>query len=258
MVPGSQQFNRNWNLFMPCLIAPRFTMFLFFMASWLAAKRSWNPWQPCRGTERCQWKDCRTSTWTAENSLWICIWWYRMNMQVCFLALVWNNKNTQDLQIKPWLLKSPEQTSNNWAEGSRQLWQSCDGSWCRVIGQRTTVPLPADGSDKDGQTHRELVWKMVEECTRSTRHVKYGHTNKQTERTVDGGGGRHPRILPSFSSVWWSLEGFLRPDRHLPSRLKKFSSSSRPYSIALPSDSFTALVNLTWDVQKNLNQGLPV
>ncbi len=24
----------------------------------------------------------------------ICIWWYQMNMQVCFLALVWNNKNT--------------------------------------------------------------------------------------------------------------------------------------------------------------------
>lgn len=57
-----------------------------------------------------------------------------------------------------------------------------------------------------------------------------------------GGGG-----LPSFSSVWWSLDGFLLPDLHLPSRLKKFSSSSLPYSgpAAPPSDNFTALVNLT-------------
>lgn len=37
--------------------------------------------------------------------------------------------------------------------------------------------------------------------------------------------------------------------RHLPRRLKKFSSSSRPFSIPLPgppSESLTALVNLTW------------
>lgn len=83
-----------------------------------------------------------------------------------------------------------------------------------------------------------------------TRQVQ-AHT--QTNRANCGRGqGTAPRILPSFSSVWWILEGFLRPDRHLPSRLKKFSSSSRPYSIALPSDSFTALVNLTWDVQERL------
>lgn len=87
-----------------------------------------------------------------------------------------------------------------------------------------------------------------------TRQVR-AHAHKQTERIVGEGGGRHPRILPSFSSVWWILEGFLRPDRHLPSRLKKFSSSSRPYSTALPSDSFTALVNLTWMYRKDLNQG---
>lgn len=63
--------------------------------------------------------------------------------------------------------------------------------------------------------------------------------------------------LPSFSSVWWSLDGFLLPDLHLPSRLKKFSSSSRPYSgpAAPPSDSFTALVNFTWDTRtRSLSQ----
>lgn len=46
MVPGSQQFSRNWKRFMPCRIAPKFTTFLFFMASWLAARRSWKPWGP--------------------------------------------------------------------------------------------------------------------------------------------------------------------------------------------------------------------
>lgn len=40
MVPGSQQFRRNWKRFMPWRMAPRFTTFLFFMASWLAARRS--------------------------------------------------------------------------------------------------------------------------------------------------------------------------------------------------------------------------
>lgn len=46
MVPGSQQFRRNWKRFMPCRMAPRFTTFLFFIASWLAAKRSWKPCGP--------------------------------------------------------------------------------------------------------------------------------------------------------------------------------------------------------------------
>lgn len=84
----------------------------------------------------------------------------------------------------------------------------------------------------------------------------HGETEARTEKrrrqktmecgTPRGGGG-----LPSFSSVWWSLDGFLLPDLHLPSRLKKFSSSSRPYSgpAGPPSDSFTALVNFTWNTQ---------
>lgn len=46
MVPGSQQFRRNWKRFIPWRMAPRFTTFLFFMASWLAARRSWKPWGP--------------------------------------------------------------------------------------------------------------------------------------------------------------------------------------------------------------------
>ena len=48
MVPGSQQLSRNWKRFIPCRMAPRFTTFLFFMASWLAARRSWKPWGPTR------------------------------------------------------------------------------------------------------------------------------------------------------------------------------------------------------------------
>lgn len=57
MVPGSQQFRRNWNLFMPCLMAPRFTMFLFFITSGFEAKRSGNPWHPVsdKTTRKVQW-----------------------------------------------------------------------------------------------------------------------------------------------------------------------------------------------------------
>lgn len=83
--------------------------------------------------------------------------------------------------------------------------------------------------DKTGQH-----WDKTEE----------GDKSRMECGTPQGGGG-----LPSFSSVWWSLDGFLLPDLHLPSRLKKFSSSSLPYSgpAAPPSDSFTALVNFTWN-----------
>lgn len=93
---------------------------------------------------------------------------------------------------------------------------------------------------------------------------RHNHTDKtregtRTRATRDSGTRRWgaPRGvggLPSFSSVWWSLDGFLLPDLHLPSRLKKFSSSSRVYSVptAPPSDSFTALVNFTCENQSQM------
>lgn len=46
IVPGSQQFNRNWKRFMPCRIAPRFTTFLLFPPSWLEGRWSSKLWQP--------------------------------------------------------------------------------------------------------------------------------------------------------------------------------------------------------------------
>lgn len=46
IVPGSQQFNRNWKRFMPCRIAPRFTTFLLFPPSWLEDRWSSKLWQP--------------------------------------------------------------------------------------------------------------------------------------------------------------------------------------------------------------------
>jgi hypothetical protein len=46
IVPGSQQFNRNWKRFMPCRIAPRFTTFLLFPPSWLGERWSSKLWQP--------------------------------------------------------------------------------------------------------------------------------------------------------------------------------------------------------------------
>lgn len=179
---------------------------------------------------------------TTENS-----WW---NMH-----LVISNEHAslcmslQDLQIKPWLVYFPKYIylitinleSWRFTTTLTKLWRvmvsghrsenhsSSSSGW---FWQRWTNTQRAGMEDGRGvyQKHK-------------TRQVR-AHT--QTNRANCGRGwGTAPRILPSFSSVWWILEGFLRPDRHLPSRLKKFSSSSRPYSIALPSDSFTALVNLT-------------
>lgn len=46
IVPGSQQFRRNWKRFMPWRIAPRFTTFLDFPPSWLDVKWSSKLWQP--------------------------------------------------------------------------------------------------------------------------------------------------------------------------------------------------------------------
>lgn len=46
IVPGSQQFRRNWKRFIPWRIAPRFTTFFDFPPSWLEVKWSSKLWQP--------------------------------------------------------------------------------------------------------------------------------------------------------------------------------------------------------------------
>lgn len=103
----------------------------------------------------------------------------------------------------------------------------------------------ADSGSVNGIDHHDLV-----EGDKTTPHRETGtRTKRRRQKTMECGTPRGGGGLPSFSSVWWSLDGFRLPDLHLPSRLKKFSSSSRPYSgpAGPPSDSFTALVNFTWN-----------
>lgn len=170
-----------------------------------------------------------------------------MNMQVCL--------SLQHLQ-----------TTDLWISPNKYLITINLESWrfTTTLTKLWRVMVPGHRSENHSSSSSGWFWQrwtntqtagMEDGVPEAQDTSSTARAHKQTERIVGEGGGRHPRILPSFSSVWWILEGFLRPDRHLPSRLKKFSSSSRPYSTALPSDSFTALVNLTWMYRKDLDQG---
>lgn len=192
MVPGSQQFNRNWNLFMPCLIAPRFTMFLFFMASWLAAKRSWNPWQPCWGKEWRHWnkyKDFLHEHMKIAGE--ICIRWYRMSMQVFIFFCVATLKSQQDLQMMT--CKFPQVTINleSW-----RLTRTLVGHGARDIGQRTTdflfQQMVLTKMDKHTHTQRAGMEDGRGVYQKHKTGQVRAHT-RTTERIVDRGEGKAPQ-----------------------------------------------------------------